>query len=230
MRFCHICDFETPKQSTLSMHITMKHGTKRAHKCRDCGKTFSAQTQLNHHRMNHHSRQQHLCMHPDCTHKFKNPTTHKVHYVRRHMNNKSLFTVQDDKVTSRCNICDEYFKKDSIYYHLATCSSESPFSQNYCGPCLEQETLLYVSDDESDAEPEKEPVVKESIVEESIAETDSECVSMDFDDLESIDGDMAGDICREIGAPMPVAEIEANDDNELGDLLNKVMDIDYLSQ
>jgi hypothetical protein len=53
---------------------------------------------------------------------------------------------------------------------------------------------------------------------------------MDFDDLESIDGDMAGDICREIGSPMPVAEIEANDDNELGDLLNKVMDIDYLSQ
>jgi hypothetical protein len=143
------------------------------------------------------------------------------------MNNKPLFTVQDDKVTSRCNICDEYFKKDSIYYHLAMCSSESPFSQSYCGPCLEQETLLYVSDDESDAEPEK---VEKSIVEEPIAETDTECVSMDFDDLESIDGDMASDICREIGAPMPVAEIEADDDDQLGDLLNKVMDIDYLSQ
>lgn len=221
MRYCQQCDYETLKQSTLSMHISMKHSTKRSHKCRDCEQTFSAKTQLNHHRMNRHSRNQSKCLHPDCKHIFKNPTTHKVHYVRRHMNVKSLFTVQEDKTTIQCNICDDSFMKDAIYYHLAMCSSDSPFSQNYGGPALQQQMFMRMEDDDSESDAEAETADTEEV---------EEYASLDFDDLESIDGDMEVVLCREVRQSNPIAEIEIEDDNEFEDLLNNIIDFENLSQ
>jgi hypothetical protein len=171
--------------------------------------------------MNRHSRNQSKCLHPDCKHIFKNPTTHKVHYVRRHMNVKSLFTVQEDKTTIQCNICDDSFMKDAIYYHLAMCSSDSPFSQNYGGPALQQQMFMRMEDDDSESDAEAETADTEEV---------EEYASLDFDDLESIDGDMEVVLCREVRQSNPIAEIEIEDDNEFEDLLNNIIDFENLSQ
>jgi|TARA_B110000093_G_scaffold181800_1_gene226719 hypothetical protein len=135
------------------------------------------------------------------------------------MDVKTLFTVQEDKTTTQCNVCGDSFMKDAIYYHLAMCSSDSPFSQNYDGLPLQKQMFMRMEDDESEAETET-------------AETEEveEYASMDFDDLESIDGDMELVLCREVKQSNPIAEIEIEDDNEFEDLLDNLIDFEDLSQ
>lgn len=131
-RLCPYCDYRTSKQSTLSMHIAMKHDNeRRPHCCPYCSLTFRVRTQLHHHVTNHHVQPWIKCEDPDCSLTFKNPTTAKVHYVRKHLDHKTLFKSvlppQDDLV--QCLSCSKVCKRPSIFYHLAQCSLDSPFSR-----------------------------------------------------------------------------------------------------
>jgi len=111
--------------------MAMKHDVSgRKHRCIHCSETFSAQTKLNHHIINHHQSAEISCFDTNCSLKFKNSTTHKVHYVRAHLQGQHFETI---KVGSdyRCLTCRKIFNsKSSVVYHVATCSPASPFCKD----------------------------------------------------------------------------------------------------
>jgi len=104
----------------------MKHGDSTIHRCKDCMETFSVKTQLNHHIVSHHSTATIPCLNEDCNLLFKNSATQQVHYVRHHMDHKTLFQIDRYKQFV-CLQCHKQFKKAAIYYHVSTCSAKSPF-------------------------------------------------------------------------------------------------------
>lgn len=130
MRRCKICDYETKNSSTMSMHVSMKHSPTKKHKCPKCPKLFAEKTQLIHHFVNNHCPADIPCGFPECPFLFKNTTTQKMHYVRCHLKDKELFAPSSFKGQVTCLTCNIFLKRANMMYHLAQCSTESPFCIN----------------------------------------------------------------------------------------------------
>ena len=136
----------------------MKHSTHKNHHCPNCPESFYVRTQLLHHIANHHSSTKYQCFDPECRWTFRSQTTHKIHYVRKHMKDKQLF-VRRGKEFSECLSCHRILKHSAISYHVALCSRESPFSINsmYCmevnqnipnDECIDENKLPQENEDE----------------------------------------------------------------------------------
>ena len=138
LKTCSICGFTTHKPSTFSMHVSMKHKTRTPHKCVDCGKEFKVKTQLQHHRINYHSRVKQPCLYHGCKCQFKTLTSHKVHYMRKHMKSHEMFYPNGDN-TVACSTCHQTFTNKAIFYHLASCYPQSPF--------INYKPLLFMDDE-----------------------------------------------------------------------------------
>ena len=141
-KYCSHCDYITKNASTMSMHMSMKHIMKPKHECSECFEKFPTKTQLEHHYVNHHCEANISCKHLGCTKVFKNTTSQKIHYTRKHMKNIQLFVPTETKGYVRCITCNYEATKSAIYYHVANCSPYSPFSEkfinysgNTCLPC-----------------------------------------------------------------------------------------------
>lgn len=145
-RDCHWCDFRTNKSSTMSMHVSMKHKKHKTHECPICHELFVAKTQLQHHFVNNHCEADIPCLFKGCTKKFKNETTHKIHYTRVHMKHTIKFRHDFSIGYVRCQYCEHVCKPAGMYYHTAICSPQSPFSPNYCKECVSDEQKNIDSD------------------------------------------------------------------------------------
>ena len=130
----HSCDFRTHKPSTMSMHISMKHTKNKSHECPICHEMFSVKTQLQHHFVNNHCEPDIVCRYPQCDKKFKNETSHKIHYARVHMKHILKFKPNFNEGYVQCQYCEHVCKPGGMYYHSANCSPYSPFSPNYKQP------------------------------------------------------------------------------------------------
>jgi len=97
--------------------------------CQLCPQTFPTQTQLSHHIVSQHSNTRLHCAHPDCRVTFKKTKAMKMHYVRIHMDKKSLFTTLGDN-SCKCISCEKVFTANTVVYHVASCSNLSPFCDN----------------------------------------------------------------------------------------------------
>jgi len=129
---CPYCDYKRDKQSTVSEHITRIHPIEAGrelepHKCSYCGDTFQAKTQLNVHISNHHEINYIGCPHPNCDYKGKQKTTVYNHFGRLHMNQHEI--IEENKETGlwKCKCCNKEYKFVSVFYHVATCNTQSPF-------------------------------------------------------------------------------------------------------
>ena len=109
----------------------MKHTMKQKHECPECFQTFSAKTQLEHHFVNHHCEADIQCVFDGCSKVFKNITSQKVHYTRKHMKQTPLFIATSEKEILQCLTCSHTAKRASIYYHVANCSPQSPFCSTF---------------------------------------------------------------------------------------------------
>ena len=125
LRQCPYCPYQTEKASTFSMHLSMKHGSKKKHACPECNLRFSQKTQLEHHFINHHCGADIECPEPNCTMKFKTHTNVKTHYVRKHMDSKLYMYKEGDYYV--CSECEYSGKSAAMCYHIAHCSPDSPF-------------------------------------------------------------------------------------------------------
>ena len=141
-KYCSHCDYITKNASTMSMHMAMKHIMKPKHECLECFEKFPTKTQLEHHYVNHHCEATISCKSLNCTKVFKNTTSQKIHYTRKHMKNMKLFVPTETKGYVKCITCNYEATKNAIYYHVANCSPYSPFSEkfmndsgNTCLPC-----------------------------------------------------------------------------------------------
>lgn len=128
---CKYCDFETKKRSTLSEHIARKHAVEagrqlNAFECDQCDKTFQASTQLQHHVINHHTDATMMCSFEGCCKKSKNLQTMMSHYTNKHMDKTLCIVIEPNNVV-QCKECKKRMKMSNVTYHLAKCSSLSPF-------------------------------------------------------------------------------------------------------
>ena len=130
MKRCNYCDFTTKKGSTMSMHVSMKHCLTKKHRCPECIQQFAQKTQLQHHFVNNHCPADIPCGFSGCDFLFKNITTQKMHYVRCHLKDKLLYTSSSMKGFKTCLTCNIFLKRANMMYHLAQCSTESPFCTN----------------------------------------------------------------------------------------------------
>ena len=130
MKRCNYCDFTTKKGSTMSMHVSMKHCLTKKHRCPECIQQFAQKTQLQHHFVNNHCPADIPCGFSGCDFLFKNTTTQKMHYVRCHLKDKLLYTSSSMKGFKTCLTCNIFLKRANMMYHLAQCSTESPFCTN----------------------------------------------------------------------------------------------------
>jgi hypothetical protein len=157
-KYCPHCDYITKNASTMSMHLSMKHIMKPKHECPECFEKFPTKTQVEHHYVNHHCEANISCKNLSCSKTFKNTTSQKVHYTRKHMKNIQIFVPTDTKGYVKCASCSYETSKSAIYYHAANCSPYSPFSEkfmngeeNICLPCedpaLEQLMNIETLDD-----------------------------------------------------------------------------------
>jgi len=157
MRQCNYCDYETQNGSTMSMHVSMKHSPTKKHKCPKCPKLFAEKTQLIHHFVNNHCDADIPCGFPECPFLFKNTTTQKMHYVRSHLKDKELFAPSSIKGQVTCLTCNIFLKRANMMYHLAQCSTESPFCINVAALQKKKldegiKELAGLSDDEDDVD------------------------------------------------------------------------------
>ena len=125
----YMCEYKTKNESTMSMHISRKHGIVAGRqvdffKCVNCVKTFNTGTALAHHNKTHELGSIGC---PKCDMKFKTDSSLCTHYVRAHMDEKSMIKFVDQGMV-QCLCCEKVMKPASMTYHLAKCVAESPFS------------------------------------------------------------------------------------------------------
>ena len=131
------CQYCTVNESTMSMHISRKHGEEAGRQtnffsCTSCDNKFNTGTALAHHIKAAHTLASIPCKDPSCKLMFKMEQSLCTHYVRKHMNEQSLirYTVADGS-TAECLHCKKEMKTSSITYHLAKCVPNSPFSKEF---------------------------------------------------------------------------------------------------
>jgi len=145
---CKYCDFTTANASTVSEHITRKHAVEAGRQvnpfeCVHCLDRFSSKTAMLHHISNHHVIVMQSCPKDGCTYQGKSQAAICTHYVRKHMDLAANSRVISSTETM-CGCCDKVMKPATMVYHLARCSSESPF---YVPPQIMPMELDYPSDD-----------------------------------------------------------------------------------
>ena len=131
------CQYCTVNESTMSMHISRKHGEEAGRQtnffsCTSCDNKFNTGTALAHHIKAAHTLASIPCKDPCCKLIFKMEQSLCTHYVRKHMNERSLirYTATDGS-TAECLHCKKEMKTSSITYHLAKCVPDSPFSKEF---------------------------------------------------------------------------------------------------
>jgi uncharacterized C2H2 Zn-finger protein len=131
------CQYCTVNESTMSMHISRKHGEEAGRQmnffeCPKCDEYFQTGTSLAHHITAKHEQASIPCKDSSCKLMFKMEQSLCTHYVRKHMNERSLirYTVADGS-TAECLHCKKEMKTSSMTYHLAKCVPNSPFSDAY---------------------------------------------------------------------------------------------------
>jgi hypothetical protein len=131
------CQYCTLNESTMSMHISRKHGEEAGRQtnffsCSSCDNKFNTGTALAHHVKAHHETASIPCKDPYCKLIFKIEQSLCTHYVRKHMNEQSLIRyTAADRSTAECLHCKKEMKTSSMTYHLAKCVPESPFTDAY---------------------------------------------------------------------------------------------------
>jgi hypothetical protein len=130
---CPYCDAKKKKVNTLSEHVRANHSTaygrnEETHTCTECDKGFPTKTRLEHHTKTFHAISYEKCPHPECNYNTaKNASTLIQHYVKHHMDYKSMFKQSDNVCV--CNDCGAS-SKTGIMYHLGVCNKSSPFYKN----------------------------------------------------------------------------------------------------
>jgi hypothetical protein len=161
------CQYCTVNESTMSMHISRKHGEEAGRQtnffsCTSCDNKFNTGTALAHHIKAAHTLASIPCKDPCCKLIFKMEQSLCTHYVRKHMNEQSLirYTVADGS-TAECLHCKKEMKTSSITYHLAKCVPDSPFSKEFqeeagtFKPKVVIKRKLLIVDDDSDEDKEQ---------------------------------------------------------------------------
>ena len=164
------CQYCTVNESTMSMHISRKHGEEAGRQtnffsCTSCDNKFNTGTALAHHIKAAHTLASIPCKDPSCKLMFKMEQSLCTHYVRKHMNEQSLirYTVADGS-TAECLHCKKEMKTSSITYHLAKCVPNSPFSKEFqeeagtFKPKVVIKKQLIILEEDSDEEELKEQV------------------------------------------------------------------------
>jgi hypothetical protein len=164
------CQYCTVNESTMSMHISRKHGEEAGRQtnffsCTSCDNKFNTGTSLAHHIKAKHEQASIPCKDPSCKLMFKMEQSLCTHYVRKHMNERSLirYTVADGS-TAECLHCKKEMKTSSMTYHLAKCVPESPFSKEFqeesgtFKPKIVIKRKLIIVEEDSDDEELKEQV------------------------------------------------------------------------
>ena len=131
------CQYCTVNESTMSMHISRKHGEEAGRQmnffeCPKCDDSFDTPTALTHHFKAAHTLASIPCKDPSCKLMFKMEQSLCTHYVRKHMNERSLIRyITADGSTAECLHCKKEMKTTSMTYHLAKCVPDSPFSKEF---------------------------------------------------------------------------------------------------
>jgi hypothetical protein len=159
------CQYCTVNESTMSMHISRKHGEEAGRQinffsCTSCDNKFNTGTSLAHHIKAAHEQASIPCKDPSCKLIFKMEQSLCTHYVRKHMNERSLIRyITADGSTAECLHCKKEMKTTSMTYHLAKCVPDSPFSkesQNLAGTVkptvVIKKQLIILEEDRDDAE------------------------------------------------------------------------------
>lgn len=131
------CQYCTVNESTMSMHISRKHGEESGRQmnffeCSKCDDSFDTGTALTHHFKAAHTLATIPCKDPSCKLMFKMEQSLCTHYVKKHMNEQVLlrYTASDGSM-AECRHCKKEMKTTSLTYHLAKCVPESPFSKEF---------------------------------------------------------------------------------------------------
>ena len=214
-RQCPYCEYQTEKASTLSMHISMKHKSKRAHQCYFCHKRFSQATQLQHHIINHHSKPQIHCKEPSCNAVFKNETSHKIHYVRRHMKHLHLFERSSMPGMRHCLSCGTFTAPSAMYYHVAICSPQSPFCKQPHAAAPRRDLMVEIKQDEYNSNLDLLPMNVCDL--DNLGDLDNLSILGDLGDLDDLDNIETMDV-------EPIVSNKPEDDAELIFLLSDVLD------
>ena len=164
------CQYCTVNESTMSMHISRKHGEEAGRQtnffsCTSCDNKFNTGTALAHHIKAAHTLASIPCKDPCCKLIFKMEQSLFTHYVRKHMNEQSLirYTVADGS-TAECLHCKKEMKTSSMTYHLAKCVPKSPFSKEFqeeagtFKPKVVIKRKLLIVDEDSDDQELKEQI------------------------------------------------------------------------
>ena len=136
--YCTMCDYYTRKSTTLSMHFALKHNSNSPHRCKECPSRFQTKSQLNHHIMSRHTQSTISCIDPACSEKFKNKPNQMIHYLRKHMDLTDLMKYSFGEW--KCLTCGKLNSKNTISYHVMTCSPLSPFTK--LGGFIDEEAKL----------------------------------------------------------------------------------------
>ena len=130
---CEYCDHTSKNKSTISEHITRLHAEEAGRlvmpfDCHNCDKRFASRTSQSHHVKTFHEIEYTACPHSSCTYRAKNSAAMCTHFVNKHMNLGQLISVcDDDRNVVVCNGCNKKMKPTSGPYHVAKCSTMSPF-------------------------------------------------------------------------------------------------------
>lgn len=125
--YCRHCEYFARKSNTLSMHITLKHTDDKPHKCPKCPKWFKTKSQRNHHVLSKHTESLLQCDYPGCEERFKNQANYRIHWIRKH-DDIGRYMRRIDHEDWMCLTCEKIQPKNSLAYHVVTCSPFSPFS------------------------------------------------------------------------------------------------------
>jgi hypothetical protein len=153
------------------MHISRKHGEEAGRQmnffeCPKCDEYFQTGTSLAHHIKAKHEQASIPCKDPSCKLMFKMEQSLCTHYVRKHMNERSLIRyITADGSTAECLHCKKEMKTSSMTYHLAKCVPNSPFSKEFQeqvgtvkAKVVIKKQLIILDEDSDDEEVTKEQV------------------------------------------------------------------------
>ena len=139
---CPFCDYERELQSTVHMHIKIKHSECVKYKCEHCDYETPVKSTLENHIQNKHSEKavlkEHSC--PKCEHSCKTEAQLRSHYILKHLTTafNKLFKTENDKIS--CTSCQRCFKSRSAFvYHSVGCLPEecSIYAADRIGLCLD---------------------------------------------------------------------------------------------